>query len=175
MSENLMVYDEEGRPLYLKERSKVHKDGDLHYGVQCWIVDSSQNVILQLRHPLKEGSPNKWDVSCGGHCIDGEDPLTTLQREAKEELGISLNPKYLTYLSSFRYVSQEGKNQEKLFIFLYQADMNVEDLSFQETEVSSLIKVPLTKLKTLFQERNAMLANRYEAFRCLLSFLETHS
>eukprot|EP00580_Thalassiosira_gravida_P006698 CAMPEP_0201639400 /NCGR_PEP_ID=MMETSP0493-20130528/19214_1 /ASSEMBLY_ACC=CAM_ASM_000838 /TAXON_ID=420259 /ORGANISM="Thalassiosira gravida, Strain GMp14c1" /LENGTH=256 /DNA_ID=CAMNT_0048112785 /DNA_START=292 /DNA_END=1062 /DNA_ORIENTATION=+ len=84
----------------VKERGRVHVDGDWHRSVQVWIVqkDESQReggdeeeekvrVLLQRRSPYKDTHPNLLDVSCAGHVNAGDDVLDTTIREMEEELG----------------------------------------------------------------------------------------
>ncbi|KAL7533682.1 hypothetical protein ACHAXR_008071 [Thalassiosira sp. AJA248-18] len=80
----------------VKERGRVHLDGDWHRSVQVWIVhadntqgDDKKNVrvLLQRRSPYKDTHPNQLDVSCAGHVNAGDDILATTMRELEEELG----------------------------------------------------------------------------------------
>jgi len=84
----------------VKERGRVHVDGDWHRSVQVWIVqkyDSQREgadeeeekvrVLLQRRSPYKDTHPNLLDVSCAGHVNAGDDVLDTTIREMEEELG----------------------------------------------------------------------------------------
>lgn len=171
-SELLMTYSEDKQPICLKERKQVHSDGDLHFSIQCWIADENQNVILQLRQPKKEGSPNKWDVSCGGHCSDGEPPEIGVLREAKEELDISILPKKLIFLTTSRHSSQEGKNQELIHIYLYKMNFNIDNINFQKEEISQLKFINIKELKKLYQQKESSLANRQGAMEALFKYYE---
>lgn len=76
----------------VKERGRVHIDGDWHRSVQVWIVQSDTKsdtvkVLLQRRSPYKDTHPNLLDVSCAGHVNAGDDILDTTIRELEEELG----------------------------------------------------------------------------------------
>lgn len=82
----------------VKERARVHIDGDWHRSIQVWIIQrigsSAKNngeeavtVLLQRRSPYKDTHPNHLDVSCAGHVNAGDDILDTTMRELQEELG----------------------------------------------------------------------------------------
>lgn len=82
----------------VKERSRVHTDGDWHRSVQVWIIQRSDTssqksgkedvtVLLQRRSPYKDTHPNLLDVSCAGHVNAGDDAIDTAMRELHEELG----------------------------------------------------------------------------------------
>lgn len=165
-----MTYAEDGKPLGLKSRTLVHRDGDLHYAVQCWIVDKNHHILLQKRHSKKEGSPGKWDVSCGGHIAGTEDAVAGVLREAQEELDLKIDPDKLTFLSTFRYSSQEGRNQEVIYIYLYQYDFDVKNMHYQSEEIAALKSIPVVELKKLYDNKEKTLANRQGAMEALFSF-----
>ena len=79
----------------VKERGRVHVDGDWHRSVQIWIAEPSSSsksgggvrVLLQRRSPYKDTHPNLLDVSCAGHVNAKDDVLDTALRELEEELG----------------------------------------------------------------------------------------
>jgi isopentenyl-diphosphate delta-isomerase len=168
--EYIMVYGEDGEPLFLKERGLVHRDGDLHHSIQCWIINGDNEVLLQRRAKADGQSFGKWDVSFGGHCVNGEGPEETVLREGKEELDIDINAKDLIFLSTFRYSSQEGKNQEVIYIYAYRLDFDVRSISFQESEISSLKKISVHDLRELFLHNDRSLASRKGAMKALFEY-----
>ncbi|MBQ8447723.1 MAG: NUDIX domain-containing protein, partial [Clostridia bacterium] len=58
--------------------------------VHICIFNSNGEMLIQHRQPFKKGFPNMWDVSVGGSAIAGETSAEAAEREASEELGISL-------------------------------------------------------------------------------------
>jgi isopentenyldiphosphate isomerase len=77
----------------VKERGRVHKDGDWHRSIHAWVVqrdaqrDDNVSVLLQRRSPYKDTHPNLLDVSCAGHVNAGDEIFDTTMRELQEELG----------------------------------------------------------------------------------------
>ena len=78
----------------VKERNRVHRDGDWHRSIHAWVVQRDArgdgddvSVLLQRRSPYKDTHPSLLDVSCAGHVNAGDDVYDTTMRELKEELG----------------------------------------------------------------------------------------
>ena len=88
MAEYFDVLSPEGDLIGLKKlRSEVHRDGDWHRTIHCWVYRKGE-LLLQLRGPNQEANPNKWDISCAGHISAGEDMWIGAIRELEEELGL---------------------------------------------------------------------------------------
>jgi len=87
LDEMLDIVDASHRMVGTKRREDVHRDGDFHYVIHCWvIVPSTQEIILQKRAPEKLYGGGLYDVSCAGHYSAGESMTST--RELVEEMGI---------------------------------------------------------------------------------------
>ena len=82
--------DENGNVIGAMTRGKAH-DGSriLHPVVHLHVFNSRGDVYLQKRPEWKDVQPGKWDTSVGGHVDYGEDIPSALQREVREELGIT--------------------------------------------------------------------------------------
>lgn len=48
------------------------KDGEYHPVIHVCIFNSRNQLLVQQRHPFKEGWPNMWDVTVGGSVLQGE-------------------------------------------------------------------------------------------------------
>lgn len=98
--EYLDIVDENGEPTgVIKERSKVHAEGDLHRTSHVWIVRDNDkggwDVLLQKRSQNKDSFPGCYDISSAGHIPAGDDYIESALRELKEELGIDAKPEEL--------------------------------------------------------------------------------
>ncbi|MCI9246880.1 MAG: NUDIX domain-containing protein [Clostridia bacterium] len=91
MEEYFEVLNEKGEYTgEVETREKCHKEGLWHKAVVVFIINSKNQVLLQKRSETKKLWPNMWDVTAGGHVLEGEMGFQALIREAKEELGIDL-------------------------------------------------------------------------------------
>ncbi len=172
MAEQLMTYDNSGQPLGLKDRAFVHANGDLHKTVQCWVVDSRRNVLVQRRAKHKQGTPGKWDVSCGGHCEGMETPEQTVQREAAEELGLPIKPESLHFLGVAQRISQGGKNREIVYLYLYETEFSPQKLVYQAEEIDALKTLTLAELKISYETGDPDFAERDGAFQSLFRYFK---
>ena len=84
------LVDESGAVIGSTTRGKCH-DGSklLHPVVHLHVFDRAGRLYLQKRPEWKDIQPGKWDTAVGGHIDFGEDTMTALRREAREELGIT--------------------------------------------------------------------------------------
>lgn len=96
-------------------RSAVHGNPDLlHSVVHVHIVNSRGELYLQKRSAQKDLYPGKWDTAVGGHVRSGETIDHALNREAEEELGISM----ATFRPLFRYIHRNEFESELVYGFL---------------------------------------------------------
>ena len=147
----LDIVDENGEPTgVVKERSEVHRDGDLHRTSHVWIVrdnaEGGWDVLLQKRSKNKDSFPGCYDISSAGHIPAGDGYVASALRELEEELGIKahaeeLEERWLRRLSYERVF--HGKlfkdNQVTRVYRLKRNDLNIEDLKLQKEEIESVI------------------------------------
>ncbi|HLN61669.1 MAG TPA: NUDIX domain-containing protein [Symbiobacteriaceae bacterium] len=72
------------------ERGKPMNKGEYHLEVNVWIENDNGEYLISQRSPNKT-FPNMWECT-GGNAVAGDDSLATALKEAKEELGIILEP-----------------------------------------------------------------------------------
>jgi isopentenyldiphosphate isomerase/intracellular septation protein A len=111
-------------------RSAVHGNPDLlHPVVHVHIVNSKGELFLQKRAATKDLYPGYWDTAIGGHVSSGESINHALNREAEEELGISM----VQFQPLFRYVMKNPHESELVHGFLLRDDgpfyINREEIS----------------------------------------------
>lgn len=84
------VVDELGNVIGRATRGQCHSGSKiLHPVVHLHVRDSAGRLYLQKRSMSKDIQPGKWDTAVGGHIDYGEDVMTALRREAREELGLT--------------------------------------------------------------------------------------
>lgn len=84
------VVDEAGNVIGSATRCQCHSGAKiLHPVVHLHVRDRAGRLYLQKRSMSKDIQPGKWDTAVGGHIDYGEDVMTALRREAREELGLT--------------------------------------------------------------------------------------
>ncbi len=103
------VVDENGNVLGKATRGECHGGSKLlHPVVHLHVFDEGGNLYLQHRPEWKDIQPGKWDTAVGGHVDFGENVLSALRREAREELGLEdFNPVYIK-----SYVFESDRERE---------------------------------------------------------------
>jgi len=148
--EFLDVLDENGNKAgRIKERSRVHWDGDWHRTVHVWIENGRGGLLVQKRGRSKETYPGKWDVSCAGHVAAGQSSRQAAIREAQEELGLKISPLELRYLGMVRDSHSDGfrHDNEIVDIYVVQRDIKPSDCIPQAEEVAEIIAVSVSDLE----------------------------
>ena len=62
--------------------------GLYHLVCETIIRHTDGNYLLMQRDIRKEAYPGYWEIGAGGSALRGEDPLTCIRREVREETGI---------------------------------------------------------------------------------------
>ena len=103
------LVDEQGNVIGSATRSECHSgSGLLHPVVHLHVFGSEGRLYLQRRPLWKDIQPGKWDTAVGGHIDYGEDTLSALRREAREELGlVDFEARFLR-----RYVFENERERE---------------------------------------------------------------
>ena len=84
------VVDAEGNVIGKATRGVCHGGSKLlHPVVHLHVFDKSGRLYLQRRPDWKDIQPGKWDTAVGGHIDYGEDVISALRREAREELELT--------------------------------------------------------------------------------------
>lgn len=134
----------------VKERSLIHRDGDLHGTSHVWLVryraeQKSADVLLQKRSADKDSFPGCYDISSAGHIPAGVDFRESALRELKEELGISVRPEelqdrfiHIGYKEAVFY-GKPFKNYEYSHVYLYECSLEPKEMALQKEEVESVL------------------------------------
>lgn len=145
------IVDENGEPTgVVKERTKVHEDGDLHRTSHVWIVRDNNkgglDVLLQKRSENKDSNPGCYDISSAGHIPAGCGYLDSALRELKEELGLDASSEELE-LRLIRRISYSDIFHGKLFkdnqvtrvYRMKRNDIDIRKLKLQKEEVEEVM------------------------------------
>ncbi len=113
------IVNQQGKVVGKAPRSAVHGNPQLlHPVIHVHIVNSNGDLFLQKRSENKDLYPNRWDTAIGGHVMSGESIEHALNREAEEELGVSM----VEFKPLFRYVYKNDYESELVHGFLLRDD-----------------------------------------------------
>lgn len=88
--ELLEVITRNGEIIKTLPRAEIHGNPSLiHRVVHVLVFNKRGELFLQKRSMNKDVAPEKWDTSVGGHVNIGEPLNEAVEREMKEELGIT--------------------------------------------------------------------------------------
>lgn len=124
----------------VETRDKCHTEGLWHKAVALYIINSQNQVLLQKRSSKKKLWPNLWDISAGGHVLAGEFGFQAIIREIKEELGIDIDKKDITFIGASTSVNKKGEIENKHFneYYIVNKDVNISELNLDSEEVSEV-------------------------------------
>lgn len=114
MEEMVPIVDEKGNVVGKASREKCHSGSYILHPVVHIHIVKGERLYLQKRSFTKDIQPGKWDTSVGGHIMYGDDPVTSAQREAEEELGIKTR---LNLIPVSRYIWQSDVEKEYYNVF----------------------------------------------------------
>ena len=124
------VYDKKGRKTgALKEKEADYLPGEYHLAVEAWVFNRRREILIQQRSWHREILPGKWSLTTG-RIIAGEDSEQGCVRELKEELGMQVKQKELSFL---RRIVREDPLIWDIYFTLQ--DVPVEELRLQKEEV----------------------------------------
>ena len=134
------LYDENLAPLHrTHRRGDPMEPGTYHLGVDVWIINPRNEILLTLRAPEKDALPDEWENTCGS-VVAGESALEGAMRELREETGIVAGPEDL---HAFFY---RLAGDTHLFTYLLRRDVALSDLTFQPGETVDAMYVTPAKL-----------------------------
>jgi len=136
----------------VKERTLVHRDGDLHGTAHVWILRPNGekfDLLMQKRSDCKDAYPGCWDTSSAGHLPAGSDFLESALRELEEELGLTAQPENL-YFIGYRNRSDRAYfrgepflDNEYAAVYLLIRNVQRDELHLQEEEVADAQYFPI--------------------------------
>lgn len=130
---NIPVVNEKDEIIEYKERADVDPTVDIVRSASLWITNSNGDILLAQRQFTKRSNPGKWSEAVGGTVEGDDDYESTMLREAKEEIGISVE-RY--EIGPKQFVS----SPTKYFVQWYTAviDAPIETFSIQEEELEQV-------------------------------------
>ena len=107
------LVDADGNVIGSATRGECHNGSYLlHPVVHLHVFNSQGELYLQKRPEWKDIQPGKWDTAVGGHVDFGESPREALNREVREELGITdFEPVFVD-----KYVFESCRERELVYV-----------------------------------------------------------
>ena len=163
MPEYLEIFDEHNQSLqHTKLRRQVHEEGNWHRTAQVYVLNQQNELLCNLRSPLKDVFPLLWDVSIGGHLEPGESYAACALRELTEELGISVDSSAIHFVT---HIKIDGKDEiaqlvdrEHAGVFVYKTTFLVHQFNYQQEEIVELRYFPLPVVKDNLQSAHPQIA-----------------
>lgn len=136
------------------KKSLAHKNPSLiHREVGVIIFNDKDEVLLQQRSFNKKNDPGVWKNAAAGHILAGKNPIDAIKREAREELGIEIQP--ILYKKFFKRHIKKGENSEARFIWMYYSLCKSETrLIIDKKEVADAKWIPINQLKKFSQNNS---------------------
>jgi isopentenyl-diphosphate delta-isomerase len=86
--EMVILVDEYDNPLGLMEKIRAHEKGFLHRAFSVFLINDSNQLLIQRRALNKYHSPGLWTNTCCSHPRDRESIMEAANRRLYEEMGI---------------------------------------------------------------------------------------
>lgn len=163
--EILDIYDnfgnKTGRVVERGNKNEVFSDNE-HIAVAIIYIENNDGDFLIQKTSKDKGSHYS---STGGHVVHGEDPLTTIKREVKEELGIDISNDNIISLGNICV------DFPVRFIFYLKKDIDLRNLNIQKEEVESVSYMSVKKIKEVL-DKGLMNKGHYVVLEKVLEYLE---
>lgn len=176
MKEYFDILNEQGEKTGIKkERAIVHQDGSWHKAVHIWIINENGDILLQRRCANKDSDPNMLDISCAGHLTSGDDSIHGAIRELKEELNLDVNKSELKYITTLKRSPKHDDgfiDNEFDDLYILRTNKKIEELKYQEEEISEIFFVPYKKFKEMIENRQKDLVIYEDEYPILLALFD---
>lgn len=158
-TEQVRIFNEQGKPIGIKSRADVHRNGDWHETFHCWMIgkrDQTYYVDIQLRSIDKKDFPSMYDISAAGH-LQSHEVKEDGVRELEEELGIKVAYEHLLPLGTFADAITTPSICDNEFCHVYLCEAIPESVlhySIQVEEISGMFRMMWSDFKRIFSTTN---------------------
>jgi len=140
------ILDEEGNKTGKTiERGDELKKDQYHLVVHIWIINDSNQLLIQKRAEHLKLEPGIW-ATAGGSAIQGENSKTAALRETKEELGIE--PK----AHNMKKLERLQRKDNFTDIWILKQDVSLTEVDRSCEEVSEVKFVNISELKKMIEQ-----------------------
>ena len=118
-----------------------------------------------------------YDISSAGHIPAGTEPLPSVLRELREELGIEAKPEELTYIGFIRcryermFHGKPFRDNAFRLGFVYRKPVDIGSLTLQESEVECVRWFPLKNVAEEIRTRQDRICISEQELKLLTDYL----
>jgi isopentenyl-diphosphate delta-isomerase len=150
MTERLVLVDENDQPIGVGDRKVAWAKGYYTRNVRIVLRDEMGRFLSQKRSMKKAIYAGMWTVAASGHVDEGETWETAALRETKEEIGISVD---LKFVGDFVFKNDEGDKKVRQIIRVYEGTIDsATEFNLEEDEVEAMKWYELDELKSSMQQ-----------------------
>lgn len=135
-----------GKQLDLKT---IHQQELWHEVTNVWIMNTRGELLMQLRGPGVELSPNVWDVTIGTHLKPGEEPVMAGIRALVSEFNLEIASEEFKHLFNILSANPmpNGMTHKVLgHVYMVQKDVDIDSMLADGDKIARLAWVPLDVL-----------------------------
>lgn len=155
-------------------RLDTHAQGLWHKAVVLFIINKDKGILLQKRSEKKKMWPGLWDITSGGHILEGEFGYECVIRETKEELGIDINLKDILFIGATTSNVEKGDiidNHYNEYYIAY-SDIDIKDITLDYEEVSDIKWFSKEEIEKRIKNNYDGLTTKYGVWNYLIKFLD---
>lgn len=136
------------------ERSENLPKGMYHLGVDIWIMNSDDELLIQKRSLQKMVNPGLWAMTCGS-VLAGETSKEAAKRETMEELGIEVEESKLEFINRFK------TNIAFIDTYILKQDIKIEKINIQVEELTEVKWATYEEIESLYRN-GEFVKNRWD-------------
>ena len=125
-----------------REYKKEVAEGE-YFAVSVIFIENSEGKFLVQKTSERKGGNYS---STGGHVDRGETPFSTILREVKEEIGLDITNE------DVKEIGFMVRKHSLAFMYYLKKDLDIRDLTLQESEVESVEYMTPEEIKKLIAE-----------------------
>lgn len=168
MKEKKHDMNKEKVDVYNKDREKLNiiksRDelifGEYRISVHIWIVNSNNNFLVVKRSEKEDVYPGLW-AQVGGGVKAGDDSITTVIKECREELGLEVIKEEIELIDSY------SRTEDIVDVFVVRKDINIDELILEEDEIVEVKLVSFDEFENMIKNDKVVpsINPSYEIFK----------
>ncbi len=140
-----------GKKILRTKNVRNEVEDGYYYLIAVIIIENTKGEILMQYTSKEKGS---IFALTGGHVISGDDSITCIVKEVKEEIGLDINHKDISIFQTFKETHQIWD------VFYLKMDVDIKKLIYQKSEVEYAEFINKEKLKNMLKEKKIRISNR---------------